>query len=542
MLDELHVKNIALIEEASMELSSGLTVLTGETGAGKTALLSALKLVAGQRADSKAVRDGAPEALAEVRFIADGEEHVASRRLSAQGRSRCSIDGEMATVSQLAAALGSLSIHNQHEQVMLLQPAVQVELLDRFIDPSCDHLQLYRQALESYRIASKRYRTLQEAAGQSRQELDYQRFVASQISAVNPRHGEYEQLEQELPRLRNAQQLADAVAAALEALGSDGGALEGLSLAAGELAHQAGVDAELAELAERLDSLQDQLAELVRDLRSCGASIDCDPEALQEHMERLSALSGLMKRYGPSMEQVFAAWDEARAAISAAEGSPRELEQAKSAKEEAAARLQAAGKELQALRVQRAEDLCAALAQSVAELAMPGASFTFSFESLSGSRWGDAGPAAGELLYSPAPGALPRPLRQIASGGELSRILLALECVLREGCGSSEDTLVFDEVDSGIGGATGEAVAQRLRQLSQHAQVIVVTHLPQVAALADAHFVVSKESCEQGLPATSLHRVEGEERVREIARMLSGSEDATALEHARVLLGKVAAQ
>ena len=538
MIDELHVRDIALIEDASLELSAGLTALTGETGAGKTALLSALKLLSGQRADSKAVRDGAPEALVEARFTLQGTEHVASRRLSSQGRSRCSLDGEMATVGQLAEALAHVSIHSQHEQVRLLQPAVQVELLDRFISPDGAHLLPYRSALAAYRSASKRCRQLQQAASQSQQELEYQRFVEAQISAVDPRPGEYEQLESELPRLQGAQQLAEAAQAALGALGAEGAVLDELAQAGAELGRRRGLDSGLDALAERLEALQGQLAELARDLRAYGESLDCDPAALEQHLERLGALSGLMRRYGPGMEQVLEAWEAARSALSAAEGSPRELERAQRDKREAAARLQAAGKELQALREERALELCAALEASTAQLAMPGARFSFSFESLAGSRWGDAGPAAGELLYSPAPAAAPRPLRQIASGGELSRILLALECVMRENEGCSDDTLVFDEVDSGLGGAAGEAVAQRLEELARHAQVIVVTHLPQVAARAHAHFVVSKDAAGEGLPSTALRRVEGEERVAELARMLSGRLDATALEHARTLLAQ----
>ncbi|MGN0037647.1 MAG: DNA repair protein RecN [Coriobacteriales bacterium] len=538
MIDELRVHDIALIEDAGMELSAGLTVLTGETGAGKTALLSALKLLSGQRADSKAVRDGAQEARAEARFTVGGAEHVAIRRLSAQGRSRCSLDGEMATVGQLADALSSLSIHGQHEQVRLLQPAVQVELLDRFIDPSGAHLQPYRSALAAYRAASKRCRQLKEAASQSQQELEYQRFVEGQISAVDPRPGEYEQLEAELPRLQGAQQIAEAVQAALGALSAEGAVLDELAQAGAQLARRQGADPELDSLAERLDGLQGQLAELARDLRAYGDSLDCDPASLEQHLERLGALSGLMRRYGPGMEQVMQAWEHARQALRAAEGSPQELESAQRAKDEAAARLQAAGRELQATRDARAGELCRSLEASAAQLAMPQARFAFSFESLAGSRWGDAGPAAGELLYSPAPAAAPRPLRQIASGGELSRILLALECVMRQGAGSSEDTIVFDEVDAGLGGEAGEAVAQRLQELSRCAQVVVVTHLPQVAARADAHFVVSKQEREGALPSTTLRRVEGEERVAELARMLSGRADATALEHARSLLGK----
>ena len=193
-----------------MELAGGLTVLTGETGAGKTALLSALKLASGQRADSKAVRDGASEALVELRFEEAGQEHVAVRRLSSQGRSRCTLDGQMATVAQLAEALGSLSICSQHEQVRLLQPAAQVELLDRFISPDGAHLLPYREALGAYRSASRRCRALQDAAAQGAQELEYQRFVDAQIAAVSPKPGEYEQLQAELPRLQNAQQLAEA--------------------------------------------------------------------------------------------------------------------------------------------------------------------------------------------------------------------------------------------------------------------------------------------------------------------------------------------
>ena len=538
MLDELHVKGVALIEEARMELAGGLTVLTGETGAGKTALLSALKLASGQRADSKAVRDGAPEALVELRFEVDGREHVAVRRLSPQGRSRCALDGQMATVAQLAEALGSLSICSQHEQVRLLQPAAQVELLDRFISPDAAHLLPYREALTAYRSASRRCRSLQDAAAQGAQELEYQRFVDAQIAAVSPKPGEHERLQAELPRLQNAQQLAEACAAAVAALDAEGAALDLLSGASADLSRRAGADAGLDELAARLDSQIEELSDTARELRAYAGGIDSDPRALDACLSRLSALDGLARRYGPSMEEVFDAWEQARAHIAAADASPRELEEAKRAKSEAAARLQAAGKELQALRDEGGARLCRALEASVAELAMPDARFSFSFESLAGSRWGDAGPAAGELLYSPAPAAAPRPLRQIASGGELSRMLLALECVMRSQGGSADETLVFDEVDAGVGGATGEAVARRLKELSAHAQVIVVTHLPQVAALADAHYVVEKERAEGGLPATCLRRVEGDERVAELARMLSGRTDATALEHARSLLGE----
>ena len=518
MLDELHVKNLALIEEASVELSSGLTVLTGETGAGKTALLSALKLIGGKRADSKAVRDGAAEALSEARYLAGGEEHVVQRRLTAAGRSRCTLDGSMATVSQLSDALSFVHIHSQHEQVLLLQPQTQLEFLDRYIDPLGAHLEPYREALAAYRKASKHLKSLEEASLIQDQELEYQ-----------------------LPKLQNAQVLADAVGAAVRALYAEGAACDEVSSACAELARQAGVDDELDALHDRLEDLSAQLDDLVRDLRVYAGSIQSDPAALQETLTRLSALSGLMKRYGPDMEHVFAAWERAQACIQGAGSSPELIEKAKRARAQALHALQRAGAELQTLRKEKAAELCSLLAASVADLAMPDASFEFSFEDASTSRWTDSGPAAIELLYRPAAPASARPLRQIASGGELSRILLALECVLRDaGAASPDDTLVFDEVDAGIGGATGEAVGRRLAQLAKHAQVIVVTHLAQVAAHADVHFVVSKSSVD-GVASTAVAPVDGEERVIELARMLSGSTDDAALEHARVLLGEVGA-
>lgn len=542
MLDELHVKNLALIEEAAIELSGGLTVLTGETGAGKTALLSALKLIGGKRADSKAVRDGADEALSEARYLVDGEEHIVQRRLTAAGRSRCALDGSMATVAQLSEALSFVHIHSQHEQVLLLQPQTQLEFLDRFIDPSGSHLHAYRDALAVYRKASKQLKSLEEASLTQDQELEYQRFIESQISAVNPQEGECEALEAQLPKLQNAQVLADAVNAAVRSLYAEGAACDELSTACAELSRQAGVDAELDGLSSRLEDLSAQLDDLVRDLRVYAGSIDNDPTALQETLARLSALSGLMKRYGPDMEHVFAAWERARDCIQGAGSSPQLIEKAKRARAEALRELQAAGAQLQALRKEKAADLCSQLAASVADLAMPEAAFEFSFEDAATSRWTDSGPAAVELLYRPAASAAARPLRQIASGGELSRILLALECVLRDaGAASPDDTLVFDEVDAGIGGATGEAVGRRLSELSRHAQVIVVTHLAQVAIHADAHFVVSK-SAVGGSVATTVAPVTAEERVAEVARMLSGSADEAALQHARALLEEVGAQ
>lgn len=539
MIDELQVRDIALVEEAALAFSPRFTVLTGETGAGKTALLSALRLISGQRGDAHMVRSGTSEAQASARLIdASGEEHILSRRFSAQGRSRCEIDGSMASVGQLAQAASSVHIHNQHEQVLLLQPATQLAYLDAWEPEARDALESYRGAFTAYQQASKACEELEQAASSQAQELEYLRFVKAQIDEVKPQEGEYEQLESELPRLQNAESLAQALGEANEALGADAAACDMLAQAQHALERQAGIDPELDALVQRLTDIQASLDDIARDLRSYALDIEHNPQVLQETLSRLDALNGLMRRYGPGMEQVLETYAQAQAKLAAADASPEQLDAARRKRDEAAQKLREAAAALTTVRKEAGAQLCEQLQDSVADLAMAQARFSFAFEELPFERWTHDGPARVELLYAPASGTQARPLSRVASGGELSRILLALECVRysqQESAARENTTLVFDEVDQGIGGAVGEAVAQRLLQLSSHAQVIVVTHLPQVAALADAHLVVSKVEDASG-SVTTVAPVEGEARVAEVARMLAGREDATALEHARTLL------
>lgn len=536
MLDELHVSNIALIEDATMTFAPGLTVLTGETGAGKTALLAALRLICGARADNSVVRDGADEALAEA-CIVDEEEHIVRRRLSASGRSRCTIDGAMATVGELAAATSSIEVHGQHEQVLLLEPARQLAYLDAWADD--DKLRTgYVDARVAYLEARDVLEELEQAQGRDQQELEFMRFTCEQIDKVNPQSGELEELEEELPRLQHADQLAQALQGACAVLHDDGGALDLIAQGVSDLMGQRGIDEELDGLAMRLDEQMRDLEDLTRDLSAYAQTIDTDPARLEDTLTRLDKLNGLMKRFGPGMDQVFATWDAARHAIESAQDSPQRLDEARARVAQAEKAYRQAAAALCAARHEAAQSFCVQLAHAVAELAMEGASFEFSFSELPFERWTESGPEQVELLYQPAPTSKPRPLRRIASGGELSRILLALECIHYDSCDSDavRATIVFDEVDSGIGGVTGNAVARRLAALSKNAQVVVVTHLAQVAALADEHYVVSKQGAAGALPHTSVVPVTGEARVAEIARMLSGDDDARALDHARSLL------
>lgn len=539
MIDELHVSNLALIEDATLEFAPGLTVLTGETGAGKTALLTALRLVSGARADATHVRTGAEEACAEVRII-DGEEHILRRRLSAIGRSRCTIDGHMATVGELADASQSLEIHGQHDQVLLLQPARQLAYLDAWIGVE-ELVDAYRNARKDYQTAQDELASLEEASNTAAQELEFMRFTCEQIEKVKPLQGELEELEEELPRLQNAEQLGQAVNDAYHALHADGAALDLLAQADAALSRQDGIDANLDELTERLGELMVELEDLTRDIGLYAQDVQYDPYRLEEVLSRLDELSGLMRRFGPGMEQVLQAWETAKKTLEGAESSPFEIEQARVRADEARARLQAAADDLSKARHANAASFCSQLASATHELAMEEASFEFSFEELAFERWTQSGSEQIELLYRPAKASSPQRLGRIASGGELSRILLAIECMHygSRSAGASRHTIVFDEIDSGIGGATGAAIARRLLMLARTVQVIVVTHLPQVAAVGDEQYLVSKKSVKDELPRTTVMRVAGEERVAEIARMLAGHDDETARDHARQLLSGV---
>ena len=536
MIDELHVSNLALIEDATLEFASGLTVLTGETGAGKTALLTALRLVSGARADAAQVRSGAEEACAEARIIAD-EEHIVRRRLSVQGRSRCTIDGHMATVGELAEASRSIEIHGQHDQVRLLQPARQLAYLDAWIGAE-ELIDAYRSAREQYQAAADELAQLEQAANTATQELEFMRFTCEQIEKVDPQEGELEELEEELPRLQHAEQLGQAVNDAYHALHADDAALDLLAQAQTTLSRESGIDADLDELAERLAELTRELEDLTRDIGSYAQSVQYDPYRLEEVLSRLDALSGLMRRFGPGMEQVLEAWDAAKKTLESVESTPFEIERMHARVDEARSNFEAAAHELSQARHDQAERFCAQLAAATHELAMEEASFEFSFEELPFERWTQAGSEQIELFYRPAKASKPQRLARIASGGELSRILLAIEC-MHYGShmpGSSRHTIVFDEIDAGIGGATGAAIARRLLMLSRTVQVVVVTHLPQVAAVGDEQYLVSKQSVKDELPCTTVMRVTGEERVAEIARMLAGHNDETARDHARQLL------
>lgn len=537
MLEELHVRDLALIEEAWLTFGSGMTVLSGETGAGKTVLLGALKLLLGERADSSMVRAGATEALVEGSFVTAEGEVLVRRRVGADGRSRCAIDGEMAPVGALMERIGPLvDLHGQHEHQALLSRSSHVGYLDRWASGAVDESRAaYVRAHAEYAQAVRELEDVRRRIAEATRDVDHLRFIVDEIDKVAPEAGEDEELEARLPTLMHAERLSAAANEAVMLVRGEGAALDSVAGAHDVLGRVAGIDPALDELASRLAEVTELIDDIGAALRRYRDGVDHDPVALDALQARLAALTGLKRRYGPTLDDVLARRSEAAAALETADSGQEAYARARARVDDSRLVLEQAGAALDVARRTAAPGFSSALEAQTRGLAMDGARFEIAFTELPFEAWTEEGPHTVEFLYSPAPGVPARPLARIASGGELSRVMLALKCAL--GSADTVETLVFDEVDAGIGGATATAIGARLAALAQSHQVIVVTHLAQVAAFADAHLVVRKVET-SGSVATTVVPVEGESRIDELARMLSGGVSEASRTHAAELLAR----
>lgn len=540
MIDEIHVENVALIHEADLVPGTGLTVLTGETGAGKTALLSALKLLMGERADSSAVREGSEGALVEGRLFAgahDEQGFVAQRRVGPDGRSRARVDGAMASVRELSERVSPLiDLCGQHEHQRLLDASSHVDMADAWAGAGvAAALEAYRTALAAAQEAARELARVEEASRTQGSRLEEARFAYERICDVDPKPGEYEELEERLPRFEHAEALAGCAHEAAEALSGEGGSLDALNAAISELSRMGRVDAKLAEFADELTGAAITLEDAAAELRRYRDSVDFDPAELAQAQERFSAFKGLLRQWGPRMEDVFARRDEAAELLSLVDDADARVRRAREARDAAEDALARAARDLTKRRNTAAPRFCREVGKQMARLEMGRAELVWDSRELPRERWTAQGPCACELLYRSGAGLTPRPLRRIASGGELSRVMLAAKVVLGES--DAVDTLVFDEVDAGVGGATARSLAQVLADLARTHQVIVVTHLAQVAVQGSVHYVV-RRSDDGDMPETRLVRVEGSDRVTEVARLLSGDASDESLAHARQLLSE----
>lgn len=539
MIDEIRVENLALIREASLVPSTGLTVLTGETGAGKTALLSALKLLMGERADASSVREGEAALLVEGRLFHgpdDPEGFGVIRSVSADGRSRVKIDGSISSVRELASRVGSMiDLCGQHEHQSLLDAANHVRMVDDWaadtIGPLLDE---YRLKLHAARTAASELARVTEASRAKGALLDEARFTVERISELDPRPGEYEELEEALPRAEHAEALAVAANDAQALLSDENAALDSLNGAIAELQRMASVDKKLSDFADSLSEASILIEDAAADLRRYRDNVDFDPDELAHQQNRFAELKGLLRQYGPTMQDVFSRLESSRELLSLVDDAEERVIRARLEVDAAEKDLALAARKLMKARSVAGPRFCREVVRQMTRLEMGGAELIWDERELPRDRWTDGGPSSCELLYRSGSGLTPRPLKRIASGGELSRVLLAAKVVM--GAADKAATLVFDEVDAGVGGATARSLAAVLADLAKTHQVIVVTHLAQVAVMADAHYVVKKTDAGAGIPETSLVPVEGENRVAEIARMLSGDDSPESLAHARAML------
>jgi DNA repair protein RecN (Recombination protein N) len=447
----------------------------------------------------------------------------------------------MATVGELAERVGPLvDLHGQHEHQALLAPSSHVHYLDRWAGaPVAEALEAYREARRAYRDAAEAVGELEEQIAKASADSDYVAFVVQEIERIDPQPGEDDALRVRLPALQNAGRLSDAASQATAMLRGDGGVLDRLGSTLHELQKHGGIDPALDEIGGRLEEVYTLVDDVSASAREYRDAVQHDPGALERAMERLSALSGLTKKYGPTLDDVLQRHASALTALEAVSDDGATLQRAQRDADAALDTLRERARTLQELRETTVPGFLGALEAATAELAMAGARFEVEFTTLDTGAWTDDGPAKVTFLYAPASGQPPRPLSKIASGGEISRVMLALKSVL--GSADRVETLVFDEVDAGVGGATATAVGARLKELAATHQVIVVTHLAQVAAFADAQLVVSKMDDDGGGGVlTRVVEVSEEDRVAEIARMLSGNDSEASLVHARELLASSA--
>ena len=543
MLRELHISGLGVIDDLDLELHAGLNVLTGETGAGKTLVTVGLALALGIRADSSLVRDGAKAARVQARFDAtdstadwseDGDVLLA-RSVNADGKSTARVGGQLATASTLADLGGSfVEVHGQHQAQRLLSSATQTGFLDRFAgEAHLASLAAYRGTWERWHEVRGTLDALAAASRERERELDLLAYQVREIETVDPRGGETDRLTIEEARLAHVERLLERSTDAEETLSGDGSLGDAAAGAANALSDAARLDPGAEGLADRARSLSTELAELSRDVRDYREGLSADPDRLQEIRERLSVLKGLQRKYGATETDVLLFLQEAASRLAALTTADERLGDLAEEADRLQAELHERSEVVSRGRTQATPALTSALERELQQLGMPGASIEVLLERL--PDLGSMGAERVELRLSPSPAQKASPLAKTASGGELSRTMLACRSVMADI--DDVPTLVFDEVDAGIGGEAGLAVGRRLADLAASRQVLVVTHLPQIACFADRHILVEK-----GSGTATVRVLSDDERINELSRMLAGLTGSEgAVTHAEELLATASA-
>lgn len=565
MLTELRIQNFAIIDRLAIQFGRGLNLLTGETGAGKSIVVDALAALLGGRISVEMIRSGEEEAVIEGRFdlrdspgaaerIAamgidvEGEEVVLVREIAAGGRSRGYINGRAATVGMLREVGSELvEIHGQHEGQRLLLPSTHLDFLDGYGGQEVLALRARVEALHrEWQEIRRELESLRLGERERARRLDLLSFQLQEIDAARLEPNEEEELRLLYTRLLHAERLSRLVLEAYGRLyeGDGNAAVDSVARALASLREGTSLDPSLNRYVQAVEEIRQNIVELARELRQYADSVETDPDRLAAVAERLELLRTLKRKYGETVEEILRYREEISHELSTLARSDERVAELEARLEEVEGNLREACLALSQRRRELIRELEAEVVAELSSLEMPRATFRVHMEQredphglfLGGRRVAVSGRGIDsvEFLLSANPGEPPRPLAKVASGGELSRIMLALRCILAEA--DAVPTLVFDEIDAGIGGRTGQVVGEKLYTLGTRRQVICVTHLPQIASMADTHFYVYKQ-VEGGRTRTLVKALEGGERIQEVARMLAGKRPSPiALEHAEEMV------
>ncbi|GBE36918.1 DNA repair protein RecN [bacterium BMS3Bbin07] len=545
MLREIRIKNFAIVDKLSLSFEEGLNVITGETGAGKSLVVDAIELVLGGRASSDSVRAGADEAWIEAFFeikdsllldsigIACEDGVIVKRVVSSTGRSRAYINDSLVTIQTLSAFGKDLvDLHGQHEHQSLLSPAVQRGLVDSFgrLDGLVKEVDKLH---DRYRSLLNTITDIKEKARERAQRIDLLRYQIAEIDAAGLQGGEEDGLREEKAILSNLTHLRYLGESAFSVLkDEDGSVLEKLGMLLGNIEELSRIDASAAEVLKVLRDADSLLQDAASSLREIKEMYDCEPQRLEDVESRLALIEDLQRKYGETVESILDYRKKAAAELEDLEGLEERGAEIEDEMEKIHLALMEKADSLSRERKRTARRIEGMLRKVLSELAFSHPDFRIEVTEIPIM---STGIDRVDFLFSANPGQPPRPLNKVASGGELSRLMLALKSVFADV--DRVPVLVFDEVDAGVGGQTAESVGERLRRLSERHQVICITHLPQIASRAVFHLLVTKEEEGAGV-AVTVRGLDQDERVREIARMLSGSVSGPSLRHAEELLRK----
>lgn len=552
MLTRLQVTNIALIDKSDIAFDAGFSVLTGETGAGKSILIESVSFVLGERASRESIRTGAEKASAEATFLLsadspvrdylkkqqldDGDELVLYRELSLSGRNVCRVNGTLVGTGELKA-VGDLlvDLHGQHAHQSLLNPDTHLELIDAYAKSDADGLKSrMEEARQAALKAERDLQILRNGLRERERRIDAIRYQLKEIDSVSPEDGEEERLEADRLRMRNAETIVEGLNAAYDALFAEGGALSALSDARDALNRIGEYDEAYRKMSERTDDAYYSIEDVAYELRDSRDEFRFDPALLEQTESRLAALQNLKRKYGATIADILAYRDKIENELSVLNDGENRIEALEQAYRSAVDRFGTLAEQLSARRKAAAKLLMRETIRELGEMGMPHAVMETAFTPIPKEQLSETGIDTAAFLLSANRGEPVKPLVKVASGGEMSRIMLAMKAALSDA--DRIETLIFDEIDTGISGMVANAVAEKMRALGRKHQVLCVTHLPQIAAHADAQYVAYKYSDAEKTHSITRRLTEGE-RPKEIARIMGSAEnDAAAMEHAKQLL------